>query len=60
MVRWHHQLNGLQFKQTLRESGGQGSLMRYNPRGPTESDVTLRLKNSDKGWDRLAFLSASC
>ena len=26
MVRWHHQLNGHEFEQTLGDSGGQGSL----------------------------------
>ena len=26
MVRWHHQLNGHEFKQTLGDSEGQGSL----------------------------------
>ena len=27
MVGWHHQLNGHEFKQTLGDSGGQGSLV---------------------------------
>ena len=27
MVRWHHQLNGHEFEQTLGESEGQGSLV---------------------------------
>ena len=26
MVRWHHQLTGHEFEQTLGDSGGQGSL----------------------------------
>ena len=31
MVGWHHRLNGHEFEQTLRDSEGQGSLMRYSP-----------------------------
>ena len=27
MVRWHHQLNGHEFDQTLEDSEGQGSLV---------------------------------
>ena len=27
MVRWHHQLNGREFAQTMGESEGQGSLV---------------------------------
>ena len=31
MVRWHPQLNGYEFEQTLRDSEGQGSLERCHP-----------------------------
>ena len=31
MVGWHHQLNGHDFKQTLRDSKGQGSLVCCSP-----------------------------
>ena len=33
MARWHHQLSGCEFGQTLRDSGGQRSLADYR-RGP--------------------------
>ena len=33
MVRWHHQLNGHEFKQTPGDSGGQRSLMCFSPWG---------------------------
>ena len=33
MVRWHHQLNGHEFEQTLGDSEGQGSLACCSPRG---------------------------
>ena len=33
MVRWHHQLNGHEFDETLGESGGQRRLTCYSPWG---------------------------
>ena len=33
MVRWYHRLHGHEFKQTLRESEGQGSLACCGPWG---------------------------
>ena len=33
MIEWHHQLNGHEFEQTLRDSEGQGSLACCSPRG---------------------------
>ena len=33
MVGWYHQLNGHESKQTMGDSGGQGSLACYNPWG---------------------------
>ena len=40
MVGWHHQLNGREFEQTLRDNEGQGSLVCGNP-GVTESQARL-------------------
>ena len=40
MIGWHHQLNGYEFEQILRDSEGQGSLAYCSPQGPTESDTT--------------------
>ena len=40
MVRWHHWLNGLEFKQTPVDSEGQGSLACCSPRGHKELDMT--------------------
>ena len=40
MVRWHHQLNGLEFEQTQGDSEGQRSLVCCSPWGHKESDTT--------------------
>ena len=40
IVRWHHQLNGHEFAQTLRDSEGQGSLTCCSSWGCKESDTT--------------------
>ena len=40
MVGWHHQLNGHEFAQTLRDSEGQGSLVSCSPWGLKESDMS--------------------
>ena len=42
MVGWHHRLNGHEFEQTLRDSGGQGSLACFSPWGQKQSDTTWR------------------
>jgi len=46
MVGWHHQLNGQEFEQTLRDGEGQGNLLCCSPWGHKESDRTYRLKNN--------------
>ena len=46
MVRWHHQLNGHEFEQTLGDSEGQGSLATVH--GVTESNMTEQLNNTRK------------
>ena len=43
MVRWHHQINGHEFEQTLGDSEGQGNLACCSPWGRKESDTTERL-----------------
>ena len=40
MVRWHHQLSGHEFEETLGDSEGQGSLVCCNTWGLKESDMT--------------------
>ena len=40
VVGWHHWLDGHEFKQTLRDSKGQGSLVCCGPWGHKESDMT--------------------
>ena len=47
MVGWHHQLNGLEFEQTLGDSEGQGSLVCCSPWSCKELDTTERLNNND-------------
>ena len=39
MVGWHHRLNGDEFEQTLRDSEGQGRLMRAPAHGVTKSQT---------------------
>ena len=46
MVGWHHQLNGHEFEQTLRDSEGQGSLVCCSPWVLKESDTTEQLNNN--------------
>ena len=41
MVGWHHQLNGHEFEQTLKDSEGQGSLVCCSPRGGKELVMIL-------------------
>ena len=45
MVGWHHQFNGHEFEQALRDGEGQGSLARCSPWGHKELDTTERLNN---------------
>ena len=40
MVGWHHQLNGYEFEQAMRDGEGQGSLMCCSPWGCKELDTT--------------------
>ena len=48
MVGWHHRFNGHEFKQTLGDSEGQGSLASYSPWAGKESDMTEQLNNNKK------------
>ena len=48
MVGWHHRLNGHEFEQALKDSGGQRSLACYSPWGHKESDVTQRLNDNNR------------
>ena len=40
MVRWHHRLDGHEFKQALGAGDAQGSLACCSPCGHKESDTT--------------------
>ena len=42
MIGWHHQLNGHEFQQILRDSEGQGNLAYCSSQGHKESDITER------------------
>ena len=46
MVRYHHQLNGYEFEQTLGDSEGQRSLACCSPWGCKESDTTEWLNHN--------------
>ena len=39
-VGWHHQFNGHEFEQALRDGDGQGSLVCCSPWDLKESDMT--------------------
>ena len=43
MVGWHHQLNGVEFEPTLRDSEGHRSLACCSPWGPKELTYWKRL-----------------
>ena len=43
MAGWHHQLNGHEFEQTVRDSECQGSLVYCSPWGHKELDMTEQL-----------------
>ena len=47
MVGWHHWLNGHDFKHTLGDSEGQGSLVCCSPWDHKELDMTSWLNNKD-------------
>ena len=43
MTGWHHQVNGHEFEQTLKDSEGQGRLACCSPQGYKVSDMTEQL-----------------
>ena len=47
MVGWHHQLNGHEFEQTLRDGEGQGNPACYSRWDLKESDTTERLNDNN-------------
>ena len=54
MIRWHHQLNGHEFKQTPGEGERQGSLVCCSPWGHKELNTTWWLNNNNSflEWPR--------
>ena len=48
MVGCHHQLNGHEFKQALRDGEGQGTSVCCSPWGCKEGNTTQRLNNNKK------------
>ena len=47
MVGWHHELNGHEFEQALRDGKGQRSLVCCSPWGCKVLDTTKQLNNSN-------------
>ena len=47
IVRWHHQLSGYEFEQTLGDGEGQGSLACCSPRDYKESDINEQLNSNN-------------
>ena len=58
MVRQHHQLNGYELEQTLRESGGRGDLACCSPWDCKELDTTQQLNNDNTSFS--SFFQVSC
>ena len=56
-VGWHHQFNGHEFLQTLRNSEGQGSLVCCSPWGQKEWDMTEWLKNNNTASVNVFYLN---
>ena len=50
-MRWHHQLNGHEFEQALRDGEGQESLVCCSPWGPKELDTTEQLNDNNATRD---------
>ena len=48
MAGWHHQFNGHELGQTLRDGEGQGGLTCCSPWGRKESDMTEQLNLTAK------------
>ena len=51
MVGWHHQFNGYEFEQALRDGEGQVSLAYCSPWGRKESDTSEQLNWTDRFID---------
>ena len=57
VVGWHHWLDGHEFKQTLGDGEGQGSLVCCSPWNHKESDTTEQMNNNSKHLSlRFCFL----
>ena len=52
MIRWHHQLNGYEFQQTLGDGEGQGSLECCSPWGHEKSDTTEQWNDNNRQENR--------
>ena len=48
MAGWHHQLDGYEFEQALRDGEGQGSLACCSPWGHKKSYTTQQLNDNNK------------
>ena len=59
MVGGHHQLNGHEFEQALRDGEGQGSLTCCSPWGRKELDTTEQLNNKTTKRDTKGLGSLS-
>ena len=60
MVGWHHWLNGHEFKQTVRDSEGQGSLECCSIWGCKESDMTKWLNWVNSSSVQFSSVAQSC
>ena len=53
LVGWHHRLNGHEFKQIPRDSGGQRRLACCSPLGRRELDMTKHLNSNSNNKSAL-------
>ena len=51
--RWHHWLNGCEFKQAPGVREGQGSLACCSPWGHKELDILIRTRHGTTGWFKI-------
>ena len=60
MAGWHHQLDGLGFRETLGGSDGQGGLACYDSWGHKELDTTERLNWTEQSYKLFNDLQYLC
>ena len=55
-IGWHHQLNGHEFEQTLRDGEGQGCLACFSPWDRKELETTEGLNNNNRCYMHICII----